>query len=214
MREFEEVVALGDGYFSREKKGGAAAPALLLLVHFRGFSVTAIRSLFITIDGDDGTDKVTEKLLTQPKASLFMMEGVVHAGFNYVDPVAVYRATGIPVLVFQREKPDLLAVYSALERHLNDWQRKWKTLSALTQLRPTTLTWPRGGRTFSAYIQAHGLDYEEAVAFLENSMLVSHKPEQLREAKALASALGKLFELCAPHQRDRKSIALILLGSP
>ncbi len=196
MIPISKVVALGDGYFNPSKKGRVGEIALILLVWFDNFVVTDSKPIFFKVDGCDGTEKVLEALKQGKKPHVLLMNGIVHAGFNFVNPQKIFQETKTPVIVFQKEKPDMLAVYSALERHLNNWQERWKKLSSLTTLKPMRLIWPSvNNNPIISYVQSYGIDQGDAEAFINRSLLVADVPEQLREARSLARALGKFFEL-------------------
>jgi len=182
------IVALGDGYFdpSKKEKGGQA---LLLLASFQDMALEIAMPIFFTVDGDDGTDRLAQGLRSFPIPELVEIWGIVHAGFNFVDPELLFRLTGIPVIVFQRKLPDMAAVYGALERHLEVWKERWKRLSSVSELVPITLNGER------AYARVCGIDLSRATRVLERQCLVSSVPEQLRVTRELARGLGRLFEL-------------------
>ncbi|WP_449463470.1 DUF99 family protein [Tardisphaera miroshnichenkoae] len=179
-------LALGDGYFDPNKKGGKGARALLVIAQFSTFEIVRLTPVFMTVDGSDGTQKTVEAMARAGKGKFFMMDGVVHAGFNYVDPRELFARTRIPVIVFQRRLPDMLAVYSALERHFDDWEDRWKRLSELSNFMK--------GSPGEFFFAAYGIEPEKAKEIIVRSLVVSDYPEQLRQARVIARASGKFVE--------------------
>jgi len=186
LRELRLSLALGDGYFNPNKKGRKGTRALLVIAQFSAFEIVGLTPVFMTVDGSDGTQKIIESIGRAGKGNLLMMDGVVHAGFNYVDPREVFAQTGMPVIVFQRRLPDMLAVYSALERHFDDWEGRWKRLSELSNFEK--------GDPGAFFFAAYGMSSEKAREIIARSLIVSDYPEQLRQARTIAKALGKFAE--------------------
>ncbi len=158
-----------------------------MVAQFSNFEVARLTPVFMTVDGNDGTQKAVEAIGRTGRGNFLMMDGVVHAGFNYVDPREVFARTGIPVIVFQRRLPDVLAVYSALERHFEDWEERWKKLNELSNFEK--------GDAEEFFFAAYGIASEKAKKIIARSLIVSDYPEQLRQARAIAKALGKFMEL-------------------
>ncbi|MGC8615056.1 MAG: DUF99 family protein [Thermoprotei archaeon] len=179
-------LALGDGYFNPNKKKSKEAKAVLLVGRFSYFSLIGLYPAFFTVDGTDGTLKVIDVLTRAGRANVFLIDGIVHAGFNFIDPREVNARTGMPVIVFQRRLPDMLSVYSALERHFEDWKERWKLLNELSTFNRSDV----GNFFFAAY----GIESERAKEVILRSLIVSDYPEQIRQARALAKAVGKFLE--------------------
>jgi endonuclease V-like protein UPF0215 family len=53
-----------------------------------------------------------------------MLNGVTFAGFNLVGIQKLYVVTGLPVIVFTQDKPDLAAIHEALKHLPNTYERR------------------------------------------------------------------------------------------
>jgi uncharacterized protein len=118
------VLGIDDGKFTSHTKGDV----LVVGVVFRGgSSIEGVMHTKIAIDGLDATEKLVEMINGSPhrrQLRLVMLNGVTFAGFNLVDIQKLYIVTGLPVIVFTQDKPDLAAIHEALKNLPNTDERR------------------------------------------------------------------------------------------
>ena len=112
---------------------------------------------------------------------LVLLQGLTLAGFNVVDIRDLHRRLGLPVLVVVRKNPDLKAIREALLQRVPGGARKWRLIESMEP--------PR--QVGPIFVQAVGLDLEEATASVEQLTLHGHIPEPLRLAHLIAGALAR-----------------------
>jgi endonuclease V-like protein UPF0215 family len=118
------VLGVDDGIFISHTKGD------VLLVGFvfrEGSSIEGVMHTKIAIDGLDATENLVEMINGSPhrrQLRLVMLNGVTFAGFNLVDVQKLYVFTGLSVIVFTQDKPDLAAIHEALKHLPNTYERR------------------------------------------------------------------------------------------
>ncbi len=177
MRKLVHAIGFDDAPFERAHRGdvavvGAVYSRLLL----EGVLIGRVRR-----DGRNATRNLASLVQESRWAGhvqVILLQGIALAGFNVIDVQGLARATGLPVLVVARRRPDSDAMRRALEA-LPGGRRKWRLIE-----RPGPME-PAGG----VYVQRAGLTLEEAVRVLETFTTRGGIPEPLRAAHAIAGAL-------------------------
>lgn len=149
---------------------------------YAGARLDAVLSGTVRRDGANAT-RVLAELVAGSRfrghLQLILLQGIALAGFNVVDIHALYQATGLPVAVVSRRRPDLNAIRRALFDHVPGGARKWKLIERAGAMEPI-------GRV---YVQRAGLGEAEAKAMLERFAIHSVIPEPLRTAHLIAGGI-------------------------
>ncbi|MFH0817572.1 MAG: DUF99 family protein [Candidatus Micrarchaeota archaeon] len=98
----------------------------------QGLIVEGVLSTHVLVDGDNGTAKLCEMILRsrfRQELCAIMLNGIMLAGFNAVDIVALSEKTNLPVLALTRKKPDQMAVFRAIKNTKN-WEEKLLRIQA------------------------------------------------------------------------------------
>lgn len=177
------VVGFDDGTFSFSSKLNREKTILIGVVMKGSQEVVGVLSRWITVDGNDATDAITDAVLSSRFKDLrvILLKGITYAGFNVVDVGRLHRETGLPVVVVVRKKPDMEAMESALRKHFPDAEERLRLLKKappLVEMIPEKL-----------YFQAAGVDEKTAVEVIRTTTRTGLTPEPLRLAHMIASAV-------------------------
>jgi len=179
------VGGVDDGYF---EKGWRRALLALALVEARGATVCprGLRLGRVTVDGLDATRVLLSLLDGVEGLGLLLLDNVVVAGFNLVEPWVVAEEAGVPVAVVLRYPPRRGAVEAALRGHFRDWRVRLSVLERVwgdLRLAPC----PRGPLLVAAY----GGSWERVVDAVCMLQVYTRVPEPLYLAHAAASGLTR-----------------------
>ena len=108
-----------------------------------------------------------------------LLQGIAFAGFNVVDLQRLHQATGLPVLVVARYRPDLQAIRKALLQQVPGGARKWRLIEAAGPMEPMA----------GIYVQRCGITPEHAARLLASLQQNSQLPEPLRVAHMIAGGV-------------------------
>jgi len=111
-----------------------------------------------------------------------MLNGLTLAGFNVVNIKQLNEATGIPVLVFIRKKPDMDSIYEAI-KCLPNSEDRW---SIILNAGKIFEVWHKGVKI---YLELAGLSLADAVEVLAVTSRRASLPEPLRVAHLIASGI-------------------------
>ena len=127
MRPHYTVAGVEDGSFEafRRELADAGQYTVLCLTRLCGAVVQDVRLRRVKVDGLDATDALLN-MLTGLEVDAVILGGVTFAGFNVVDVERVYGETGVPVIVFSADRPDVEATLGALRKHFSDWRERWR----------------------------------------------------------------------------------------
>lgn len=178
-----EIRILGwdDGPFPKGKKD----KVILVGVVFRGASfMDGMLKTEIDVDGTDATEKIVSAVRRTKHGDLrvIMVGGITFGGFNFVDIKEVYEKTGLPVLVVIRRKTDMKKFRAAM-RKLPRFRERWKAVESAGEFFSADI------KGESIYFQKAGLTEEEAKRIIRLTAKHGLKPEPLRVAHLIASAV-------------------------
>ncbi len=140
-----------------------------------------------TLDATCAALRLCEKAISVYDINAILLDGVTYAGFNLVDPFALYTILDIPIIVMFRHSLDLDKIRRALIKHFNDWRYRYKVIASAyaiskpIRLGPTTVR-----------IAAIGMDIGQALRYLRTCTTVYPETEPLRYADLIGYVLGKL----------------------
>ena len=177
-----------DGSFCPEPlPGGRWGKVPLVCVLMKGPVLEDVRVGEITVDGMDATE-VLLSLLKDMRFGVVMLGGVSFAGFNLIDPWAVYDRYGTPVIVVARKRPDNKSVKRALMRHFDDWADRWEVIRRLGKIHSVE-TFP--GEP-PIHFEVVGATKEWAEGVLKDYAMICRVPEPVRVARIVARGVSWL----------------------
>lgn len=169
------VTGIDDGYFPLNHKGRKGYAPLVSVI-YEDFDLVEIDYSLILVDGEDATDK----LRSMNKRGYVILDGVIFGGFNYVKPEPNW-------IVFYSKRPNIIEIERALLKHFSkDQDRIFTILNILKNLRSIT------SRKGTIYVYT-SLELSEASRVISHYQIFSKRPEPLRTAHVIASAIGKLL---------------------
>ena len=177
-RRISHVVGFDDAPFERSHRGDV----LVVGAVFAGNRLDGVISTKVRRDGANAAQRLIDcltgsKYFNQLQAIL--LQGIAFAGFNVVDLQRLHEATGLPVLVVARYRPDLQAIRKALLEQVPGGARKWRLIEAAGPM-----------ETMAAlYVQRCGITAENAARLLASLQQNSQLPEPLRAAHMIAGGV-------------------------
>ncbi len=190
------VGGLDDGFFRR---GWSSTIAALAVMCWRGSVLCPSHVLLgrLTVDGLDATpvaSMLARRALEEGyELGALLLDTVVFAGFNVLDPALLHAETGVPVVVVYWYPPRREAVERALRLHFRDWRERLGILEAVWS-RLRRVECPRGGLLVAPY----GMGYGEAWRLVCRLQLYTRAPEPLYLAHVAASGLSRSLLGAAP----------------
>ena len=177
-RRISHVVGFDDAPFDRGHRGDV----LVVGAVFAGNRLDGVISTRVRRDGANAAQRLIDcltgsKYFDQLQAVL--LQGIAFAGFNVVDLQRLHQATGLPVLVVARYRPDLQAIRKALLEQVPGGARKWRLIEAAGPMEPMA----------ELYVQRWGITPENAARLLASLQQNSRLPEPLRVAHMIAGGV-------------------------
>ena len=159
---------------------------LVVGVVTRGASyVEAVLSTRVAVDGTDATTRLQELVGSSRfhrRLEAVFLNGIALGGFNVVDVDALARDLAAPVIALARDRPDFAKMRAALEKHVAEWEGKWRLLdeARLTPLRNGDYTvWGTFG----------GCDAAQAARLTTAATVLGAVPEPVRLAHVIAGGV-------------------------
>ncbi len=180
------VEAYDDGFFPYYFKA-CKGSTYIVGVEVEDFhSVRKVAVGLVKVDGRS-TLRVIRDISISMSGSVILLDGVIYAGFDVVDPQELYNNTGKAVIVIQLYPLNLKSIEKALREHFVDWSERFNVIKSIySRMIRVETPW----RIIEVY--SIGLDFNTAVTVLRRSCLYSPMPEPLRIADKIASALSRL----------------------
>ncbi len=178
------MLGVDDGAFPPGKRKGTVLLTVVLLSNNVLQEVALSR---VSIDGLDAVDTLTELVQRlERKPEVIVLPAIPCAGFNMLDPEALYRRLRIPIIVANPERPSEEAVEGALRKHFKDWSVRLQILKKMGPPVPIEVHQKR------MFVQIVGVSIEDARKVLKEALVTGLKPEPLRVAKLVAKGLTPL----------------------
>lgn len=151
----------------------------------------------VTVDGMDATQRAVVLVKRALRAGYplraVFTDTVVFAGFNILDPEALYRETMVPVITVNLYPHDEERIKRALVKHFPDHEERLRLLRS---------NWAKQRRVScrkgSIIIASYGLGFPEAWATACQAQVYSREPEPLYTAGLLASTATRLLGSQSP----------------
>ena len=177
-RRISHVVGFDDAPFERSHRGDV----LVVGAVFAGNRLDGVISSKVRRDGANAAQRLIDCLTGSKyfdQLQAILLQGIAFAGFNVVDLQRLHEATGLPVLVVARYRPDLLAIRKALLEQVPGGARKWRLIEAAGPMEPMA----------ALYVQRCGITPENAARLLASLQQNSQLPEPLRVAHMIAGGV-------------------------
>ena len=177
-RRISHVVGFDDAPFERSHRGDV----LVVGAVFAGDRLDGVISTKVRRDGANAAQRLIDCLTGSKyfdQLQAILLQGIAFAGFNVVDLQRLHEATGLPVLVVARYRPDLQAIRKALLEQVPGGARKWRLIEAAGPMEPMA----------GLYVQRCGITPENAARLLASLQQNSQLPEPLRVAHMIAGGV-------------------------
>jgi len=177
-RAYAHAIGFDDAPFLRRHRGDV----LVVGAVHAGARIDGVLATRVRRDGVNATERLIAALLDchfYPQLQLVWLQGIALAGFNVVDIHRLHAATGLPILVAARRRPDLEAIRRALLDRVPGGLRKWRLIEAAGPMEAVGGIW----------LQRAGLGVEEAAAAVACWQLNGKLPEPLRTAHLIAGGV-------------------------
>jgi hypothetical protein len=171
-------VGFDDAPFERSHRGDV----LVVGAVFAGNRLDGVISTKVRRDGANAAQRLIDCLTGSKyfdQLQAILLQGIAFAGFNVVDLQRLHEATGLPVLVVARYRPDLQAIRKALLEKVPGGARKWRLIEAAGPMEPMA----------ALYVQRCGITPENAARLLAGLQQNSQLPEPLRVAHMIAGGV-------------------------
>ena len=177
------VLAVAGGRFDK----GPKAKAPIAYLYTEGIQPLRLRLRWVEVDGLDAT-RVTLEVMKKihGRLDVLMAASIPIAGFNLIDPMAIHRGTGVPVIFTLDRMPDNDAVVSALRRHFGDWEARVKVIRSVGKV----IEFPWNGDRL--LLECLGIHPQKAKELVKRLLVFGRVPEPLRIAGMAARSLGWL----------------------
>jgi len=176
MKEGIRILSVDDAPFAKSD-----SESLVVGIVARKEVVEGVISFYVTVDGNDATDKLISKIRQSRflrEIKLVALNSITLAGLNIVDIIKINSELNIPVLAITRKKPNQRAMEHAIERSGKDVEEKIRLLRKINKA-------SLGSRSNGFYIQYIG------IARKELSIFVNTAYQMLRLAHLVASGVVK-----------------------
>jgi endonuclease V-like protein UPF0215 family len=183
MKEQVRVLGIDDAPFHFNE---GRVPVIGALMRGPNY-LEAVLATEVTVDGDDANHAI-ERMVNgsryKDQIGLVMMDGVALGGFNVVDIESLHERTGLPFATITRDRPDLDAIRSALQKHFEDWRDRMEVISR----QPIYMIDTDFSPIFATFI---GVDKATFKGMVRRSTVQGAIPEPLRVAHLIATAWVK-----------------------
>jgi len=177
-RALSHVAGFDDAPFGRGHRGDVPVVGAV----FAGTRLDGVLSTRVRRDGANAAARLAaclEGSRFRPQLHAILLQGIAFAGFNVVDLHALWRRTGLPVLVVARRPPDLKAIRTALLDHVPGGARKWRLIEAAGPMEPVA----------GVHVQRRGISLADTETLLTRLQLHGKLPEPLRVAHLIAGGV-------------------------
>ena len=147
--------------------------------------IEGVLTTIAEVDGHDATDRIASMVAgSRYRAGLAMIliDGTAVGGFNVIDVDALHEKVERPVVTVTRQKPDLAAIETALQRRFDDWADR---LRLMRRHRVESVRLGQG----SVWISYVGTDREAVREALRLTIVRGVLPEPLRIAHLIAAGI-------------------------
>ena len=180
MKKELRVVGIEDASF--DKFDPLQKYVLVVGTLFRGgHFMDGLLSTHVEKDGGDATIRIIEMINEckfKPQIQAVFLKGIAVAGFNVINPEALYKETKIPVIIVIRDYPDYKKIFSALDK------------LGMKEKREVIEKMPKPVKIGEIYVQHVGVSLKDTKELLRITCTHSNVPEAIRVAHLIASGIA------------------------
>lgn len=172
------VVGFDDAPFDRAYRGDV----LVVGAVYAGTRLEGVLSCKVRRDGSNAARALAACVVqSRFRAQLhaILLQGIAFAGFNVVDIAGLYAATGIPVVVVCRRRPDLASIRKALIDNVPGGVRKWALIERAGPMEAVE----------GVFVQRVGISADDTGRLVAGLQLSGRLPEPLRTAHLIAGGV-------------------------
>jgi endonuclease V-like protein UPF0215 family len=143
----------------------------------------------LQVDGDDATNKIGNMICKSPhwkQLKVIMTRGVTIAGFNCINLKQLSEITSLPVISIVDRMPDMSSIANAL-KNLPNGSLKLQILKNNGIPKQLSLASDQE----PIYVQSYGIEEDEVIHIIRNSVITGRFPEPLRVARLVAVGLAE-----------------------
>lgn len=158
-----------------------------------GTQMDGVMRTEIKVDGRDSTEKIADSVKASEHGKqlrVIMLDGITFGGFNIVDIKKLNRETGLPVIVFIRDRPSMDDIRKSLER-LEDSGERWSLLGKAGAVKSMEVSNRVVKMPREIYYQSAGISDEKTESIINITAVNSVVPEPLRIAHLICSAFRR-----------------------
>ncbi|MGQ9686705.1 MAG: endonuclease dU [Thiobacillaceae bacterium] len=177
-RPYAHAIGFDDAPFPRSHRGDV----LVVGAVHAGARLDGVLAARVRRDGANATERLIAAVTASrfyAQLKLVWLQGIALAGFNVIDIHRLHAATGLPVLVAARRRPNLEAIRRALLDRVPGGRRKWRLIEAAGPMEAMCGIW----------VQRAGLEADAAAAALASWQFNGKLPEPLRTAHLIAGGV-------------------------
>jgi len=179
--------AYDDGFFPYYFKARRGKTYIVGVEVERSFLLHKVIVGVVRVDGRD-TLGVIRDISKSMSGRVILLDGVIYAGFDVVDPLELYTSTGKGIIVVQLYPLNLDNIQRALQEHFDDWSERFSVIrDVYSKMIRVETPW----RVLEVY--SIGLSFSEVLSILKESCIFSPIPEPLRIADKIASVLSRMY---------------------
>jgi endonuclease V-like protein UPF0215 family len=141
----------------------------------------------IIVDGLDSTEVLLKNL--KHKVDAIILGGATFGGFNVVDGEYIYKKTGMPLIIYSKDYPNIEATKRALCKHFSDWQLRWRRYESLGSIHSF-----KSASYSQIYYENIGCSTEYSEKILKNQTISCRIPEAVRVADIIAKGVSSIFQ--------------------
>jgi len=172
------VIGFDDAPFEQSHRGDV----LVVGTIYSGKRLEGILSTRVRRDGINSTSRLASLISGSRFAGhiqVILLQGIAFAGFNVVDIHALYKRSGLPVIVVSRKRPNLKSIRNALLNYVPGGRRKWHLIEQAGRME----------RLADLWVQRVGIGQIPAEGLLQRLQINAELPEPLRLAHMIAGGV-------------------------
>ncbi len=181
MKPQIRVLGIDDSPFSfSDEKTNVIGVVMRIPNYIEGIMKTEVE-----VDGNDATDKLIEMITKsryKEQLKALMLDGIALGGFNVIDIENLNKELQLPIITITRDYPNMIKIKKALEKNLNDWERRFELISKRSLIEIKTKHKP-------IFIEVIGIDEQEAKELIGKSTVRGVLPEPIRVAHIIAAGI-------------------------
>jgi uncharacterized protein len=149
--------------------------------------IEGVLTTLVEVDGHDATERIAAMVSGsryREGLAMVLLDGAAVGGFNVIDLDALHARVSRPIVTVTRDKPNLLAIETALRRRFDDWEERLRVMRS----HPVHAIRSRGGTLRVSYVGTEASAVQEALGLTTVRGVL---PEPLRIAHLIAAGIAR-----------------------